>query len=290
MRVLVTGGTGYLGGAIVPALQGAGHTVRVLARPGGRDPGGLGPVEVVRGDVVRGEGLEEAVRDCGAVVHLVGVLRAPRGLTQDAVHAGGTRHMVAAAAHAGVRRVLYVSALGAAPDGPTPYLRAKAAAEAALVASGLEYAILRAAVVFGPGGPGMNFVRTLQDLVRSAPVTPVLGDGQSMLQPVAAPDLAGGCAALLGAPAGAGRVFDVGGPERLPYIEVLRRVAGAMGRPFRPLRVPLGLVRAVLPVMERVPGFPLDRDQLAMLLDSPPCDAAPFWTATGITPQRFSGR
>ncbi len=290
MRVLVAGGTGYVGGAVVRVLRAEGHTVRALVRPGSPRPTWLGEVELVTGDVVAGTGLEEAARGAEAGINLVGVLRAPRGQSHDAVHVQGTRNLAAACLRAGVRRLLYVSAVGADADGATPYLRAKAAAEDALARSGLEAVVVRPSVVFGPGGPGPNMVQTLRDLVCRAPVVPMFGDGGFLLQPISTDNLAVGIARLLALPAAAGRTYEAGGPERLPYREVLRRIATAAGRRLRCLSVPVAPLRAMLPLLERLPGFPLSRDEFTMLLAGNVCDPTAFWQDTGVQPEAFTGR
>jgi uncharacterized protein YbjT (DUF2867 family) len=268
VRILLTGASGYLGGAVRPALEAAGHEVRPLPRPAA--------------DIVTGRGLDEACASCAAAVHLVGALRGSAAQL-EALHFRGTVNLCQAARRAGVRRLLYVSAAGAAADGATAYQRTKWRAEEAVRASGLEWTIIRPTVVFGPGGPGQNLVRQLAGILRAAPVMPVFGDGRYLLQPIFSGNLADGIArALEAAP---GRTYDAGGPERLPYLEVLRRIAAAMRRPFRPLHLPLGLVR----VMVRVPGFPLGPDELTMLLAGNVCDGSAFFRDFGLEPEAFAG-
>ena len=288
MRVLVTGAAGYLGGAVVPALVTSGFLVRALVR--GTPPEHLRETEVVRGDVVTGAGVEAAAADCAAVVHLVGIIRERPGATMAGVHVEGTRRVLRAAQRAGARRFVHLSAVGADVRGPTAYQRSKGAAEALVTSSDLAWTVIRPTVVFGPGGPGDNLVRQLGGLLSAAPWVPVVGDGRYLLQPVAAPDVATLCARSLQSPATAGGIYEAGGPERLTYLEVLRRIAAASGRPLRPLHVPVGLIRPLLPLLEHVPGFPLTADQLTMLLRGNVCDAEPCWAAFGLTPQRFTGR
>jgi len=290
MRVLVTGAAGYLGGAVVPALQAEGHRVRALVRRTGDGPPHLRTVETATGDVVEGTGLDQAAAGSDAVVHLVGIIRESRGATMEGVHVQGTRNTLQAAAHAGVTRFVHVSAVGADPYGPTDYLRTKGEAERLLAASGLACTVIRPTVVFGPGGPGSNLVAELGGILRAAPLMPVFGDGRYLMQPVSARNVAAGCARALAVPATAGRTYEAGGPERLAYEEVLRRIAAAMGRPFRPLHVPLGLIRPLLPTLQRLPGFPLTVDQLTMLLAGSVCDAGPFFSDFGLTTDRFEGR
>jgi NADH dehydrogenase len=269
MRVLLAGATGYLGGAVRPVLEASGHEVRPLPRPAA--------------DVVTGRGLESACQGCDAVVSLVGALRGrPEAL--EALHVTGTANLLRAAAAGGVRRFVHVGAAGAAADGATAYQRTKARAEDLVRASGLEWVILRPTVVFGPGGPGPNMVRQLGGILRRAPRMPVFGDGRYVLQPVSSANVARGIAGALRCPPG--RSYDVGGPERLSYLEVLRRIAAAQGRVLRPVFLPLPLVT----VLVRLPGFPLGPDELTMLLDGNTADGSAFFRDFAVEPERFSGR
>lgn len=302
MRVLVTGAAGYVGSGVVPALRAAGHEVRALLRPGAAGAPHLHGVAVAPGDVVSGAGLAAACAGCGAVVHLVGILRPGPGRTMEGVHVQGTRHVLDAARAAGAGRLVHLSAVGADAAGPTAYLRTKAQSEAAVAAAGLPFTILRPTVVFGaweggaassaagPRPPVRNLVSELGGLLRAAPVTPVFGDGLYPLQPLSLRNLADAVAGALVHPEAVGRTIEAGGPERLTYLEVLRRIAAAMGRPFRPVHVPVGLVRGVLPVLERLPGFPLSGDQLTMLLRGSTCDPEPFFRLFDLTPEAFAGR
>ena len=131
MRVLLVGGSGFVGTALARELHDRGHEVAVLSRsPGEADL--PADVETVPGDVTEYESIAEAFADRDAVVNLVALsplFEPPRGATHEAVHLGGTENVVAAAEDHGVSRLVQMSALGADPDGATAYVRAKGAAE-----------------------------------------------------------------------------------------------------------------------------------------------------------------
>jgi NADH dehydrogenase len=132
MNVFLTGGSGFVGSHMLVALQAAGHGIRVLAREPSRvhSGGGAGQaVEVVGGDVVTGEGLDDAVHGCDAVIHLVGIIMESGGATFEKVHGEGTRNVVAAARKQGVERLVLMSALGARAGGVSRYQTTKWRAE-----------------------------------------------------------------------------------------------------------------------------------------------------------------
>ncbi len=286
--VFVTGGTGFVGRAVVGALLADGHRVRCLVRPGseGRLPRRDG-VEPVAGDATTPVGLADAVRGADAVVHLVGIIREfpARGITFERLHTRATEHVVGAAREAGARRFLHMSSLGTGPAARSLYHRTKWAAEQAVRASGLEWTIFRPSVIFGPGD---GFVSLIARLVRWFPVVPVIGDGQNRFQPVAVADVAEGFARALERPATVGQTFEVGGPHAYTFDEIVDEVAAALGRRRVPkLHHPVGLMAPVVRVLEHVPLFPLTSDQLLMLSEGSTCDPGPFTRAFDVTPVPF---
>jgi uncharacterized protein YbjT (DUF2867 family) len=135
MRVLVTGSTGGLGREILSVPRSGGIVLRALTR---REPGGAADVEWARADLATGEGLSQAVAGVNAIIHA-----ATDSRNADSVDVRGTRLLVAAAALAGVRHLVYVSIVGVGQI-PIAYYSRKLAVEELVTAGGLPYSILRA--------------------------------------------------------------------------------------------------------------------------------------------------
>jgi uncharacterized protein YbjT (DUF2867 family) len=217
VRILVTGGTGQLGGAVVARLRAAGDEVRVLSRRAGPD--------VVRGDLRTGRGIDSAVSGVDVVVHCATDFRHETAIA---------RTLIEAARWAGGPHLVYVSIVGV-DRVPLGYYRTKHETEQVLAASGLPVTILRAT----------QFHALVRTLFAGASRLPVLPVPRISFQPVDVRDVAERLADLaLGDPAG--RVGDFGGPEILSAAELAQAVAEASGRRRRivPLSVPGETFRA----------------------------------------------
>jgi NADH dehydrogenase len=264
VKVLVTGGTGFVGPKIVHALRAHGRDVRALVRNPAR-AGRLASwgAELVSGDVTDPASLEAAVDGCTHVVHLVAIIRG-RPADFERVMAEGTRNIVAAAREERVRRFVLASALGLdeRTKDAVPYFAAKWEMERAVRESGLEHVILRPSFVFGrDGGVLPTFVR----LARFAPVTPIVGPGTQRLQPIWVEDVAEHYALAISESAAANRTFELGGPDAVTWNEFWDRLKRVLGVRRPSLHVPFGAMRVQATLTERLPGAPVTRDQLTML-------------------------
>lgn len=284
-RIFVTGATGFVGRAVIPALQAHGHAVRCLVRRGS-EPAlrGLEAIERVEGDVLSPATLERGLAGCDTVIHLVGIIREQPGRhsTFERIHTQGTVNVLEAAAAAGVRRYLHMSALGSRAGARARYHRSKWAAEEAVRAGAIAWTIFRPSIIYGRGD---EFVNLLAGMVGRFPVVPVIGSGQQRLQPVPVEHVAEAFARAVDLPATAKHAYEVGGPEAVTMVRLLALIGQALDRPrVRKLHVPLGLVRPVTRVLHRLPGFPLTPDQLLMLEEDNVCDPQPFHATFGLTP------
>lgn len=300
MKVFLTGATGFVGGHLLQALANRGHEITCLVRKPGRLKAPQGAtVREVLGDATNPSGLAEAMAGMDAVIHLVGIIREfpEKGVTFQRLHVEATGNVVNAAIKAGVKRYLHMSANGSRPHAPSPYHRTKWAAEELVRRSGLAWTIFRPSIIFGPGD---SFVTLLADMIRRAPLVPVIGDGRYLLQPVSVTTVAEGFALALEKGEmenremekgemekgeTVGRSFEVGGPDRLTYDRVLDLVAEALGR-RRPakLHLPVCPVELAAGMLGRFAWFPVTTDQITMLLEGNTCDARPFYDAFGLTP------
>jgi uncharacterized protein YbjT (DUF2867 family) len=284
-RVFITGGTGFVGRAVIQALRAEGYAVRCLVRRGSEpDLRGFGAIERVEGDVMARQTLDDGLAGCDAVVHLVGIIRERPaiGSTFERVHVQGTQNVLGAAAAAGVRRYLHMSALGARAGARSRYHRTKWAAEEAVRSSPLPWTIFRPSIVYGPGD---EFVTMLRGMIEGLPVVPVIGSGRQRLQPVPVAQVAQGFARALALEATVKHTYDVGGPDAVSMVELLDMIAAALGRRRRlKVHVPIRLVRPVTQILHRLPGYPLTPDQLVMLEEDNTCDPSAFFSTFGLTP------
>ncbi len=278
-RILVAGGTGFVGGAIVRELRSRGRAVAVLTRSPERAAGRLpdASVEARGGDITRPETLPAALAGIDTVVQCVQfpgypVEDARRGRTFMDVDAAGTANLVTAAVEAGARKLVYLSGVGADPDSPRSWYRAKGLAERALAAAGLRYAIVRPTWIYGPDDVSLNrFVR----VIRLVPgFFPQIGSGTQRLNPILIDDVAGLVADVIEGAAADGRTLEVGGPEVLTLDEIVRAAMRALGRQKPIVHVPLWLVRPVAWLLEILPGQLLSRDALDFIGGSAVADGA----------------
>lgn len=284
MKIFVTGGTGFVGGHVRRALLERGHSLRLLVHR--RSEGVEAGIEQVEGDVTRQDTFAGAMAGCDVIVNLVGIIREfpAQGITFEKLHVEATRNLVEAARAAGIRRHLQMSALATRPDATAAYHRTKWRAEEVVRQSELDWTIFRPSLIFGPKGA---FVDMLAGFVRRFPAVPVVGDGTYRLQPVSVDDVARCFALALDMPETVGQTYELCGPDRLTYNEVLDTIGRVLGKGHVvKIPQPLGLLKLVVPIMQGFSFFPLTMDQIILLTEENICSNA--WPSVfGFEPCRF---
>jgi len=262
VRVLVTGGTGFVGAAVVRRLVDDGHTVRVLEHTAGSSAA-LPSQEVVEGSMTDAASLRAAAEGQDVIVHLVAIIT---GKPEEfrSVMEQGTRDLLAAARDAGARRFVLMSALGTTEETKelVPYYGAKWQMEQDVKASGLEHVILRPSFVFAREGGALGQFKKIAKL---APVTPIVGPGTQRIQPIWLEDVAAYFGAAVEKPEAANRTFELGGPDVVTWNEFWSRLKQAQGAHRPSVHIPFALMRVQAAVLEKLPKPPVTRDQLKML-------------------------
>jgi uncharacterized protein YbjT (DUF2867 family) len=288
MRVAVTGANGFVGRHAVARLLLGGHDVRALIseRPGAERelPGAGSEMDVRRGDVRRPESLVGVFDHVDAVIHTVAIPTERKQRFTD-VNVSGVAHVVAEARRAGVGRIVHMSALGADPASPYPYLRSKGEGQALITRSGVTHVVLRSSLLFGEGDD--FFPRLAFSLL--FPVVPVPGDGKARFQPVHVDDIAQALMAAVERREISG-VHEVGGAEPVTYDEMLAETMRGTGKRRPTLHVPVPLMKPPAFLMGLVmPDPPVTISQLDLLaVDNTPRQNA-LEPVFGVRPRPFKG-
>lgn len=222
--ILVTGGTGFIGQALIRQLAASGKQVRILIRPSKRSPrlpSGV-PVEVAVCSLKDERGLRAAMKGIDTVFHLAGSEGHGGRADLQAVDIEGSQAVSQAAQDAGVGRLFYLSHLGADRASAFPVLKAKAIAENHIRQSGINFTILRTGVVFGPND---HFTTDIAALIHKLPgVFFIPGDGSTLVQPIWVEDLVTAMIWALDNPSTERQLYSVGGPEYLTFRQVVEIV------------------------------------------------------------------
>ncbi len=286
MRVLVIGGTGYVGRAVVPALVAAGYEVSTIARQNQEMPG----VAMIAADATSIDWSRALVR-MDAVVNLVGIIREHRsaGVTFETMHVALVERLLAGMTRAGVSRLVQMSALGSRPGSASGYHQTKWMAEERVRRSeSVAWTIVRPSLVFGGGSP---FFKTLGQIAGTPLGAMIPGQGQSEFDPVFRGDLAKMMVAILeDEPGTAGQTFEVGGPGRFSLNRLIRHVAQVKGLgPVAEHHLPIGWLMRLARLGEGFSSFPVTVDQLQMLSENNTTDDHRWHRYVSPSPSPLAG-
>jgi NADH dehydrogenase len=288
--ILVTGGTGFIGRAVVRHLVAAGYSVRILIRPSPRSPSlpvGV-PVEIAVASLADLRGLRAALRGVDMIFHLAGGEGQGGRANLSTTDIQGTQNLAQVANDAGIQRIIYVSHLSADRASAFPVLKAKGIAEEHIRRSGVPYTIFRSSVVFGPGD---NFTTDLVKLLRMSPLIPLPNRGRTLIQPLWIEDLVTCLLWSLENPAYVNQTYEIGGSEYFTLRQVVEILLSVIHR--RRFIVPISMpyLRALTVLMEHIaPNFPTSTFWVDYLAVNRTCDVNTLPRVFGLMPARFTYR
>lgn len=265
--ILVTGASGFVGSRVMARLAGEGERprglVRNVAQAKRRLPEG---VDLVAGDTTQPATLDTAVAGIDTIIHAAFVTadRKQRpGVNYYATNVEGTANLVAAAKRAGVKRIVVAGGLGTKAAAPGSYMQGRYLADLEVKKSGLGWSILGPSIQFGAGAA---FFTGLADLIRKAPIVPMVGDGKRTFQPIWVEDVATCLLKMAREPERYDQqTIEVGGPDVYTYAQILDMLMATMGKRKAKLPGPLPLVALGASVMEALlPKPPITRAAIGL--------------------------
>lgn len=277
MRIVVTGGTGFIGREVVKRLlEGGRDEVVVTTRDPERDPWSrrVALVQAFAGDPVS---LGKAFTRADVVIHAIQFPNHPvedpsKGRTYLEVDGKGTTVAAQTAKKLGVRRFVYLSGAGAGQGRPQPWFQAKDMAEAAIRDTGMQHAFLRPSWIYGPRDRSMNRFVTF---CRYLPVVPVIGDGKTPVYPVYVEDVARCVAEAARREDATALALEVGGPERLTMDQIIRTIQRVLGKRRPLLHHPVPLMKLLVKPMQLMPEPMLSPSAIDFIVQEVEIDPRP---------------
>ena len=273
--IVITGATGFVGEEVVKQARAAGYPVRAIVREPQRAQwlAERYGVELFRGNVLSAPSIEGAMRDANCVIHLVGIIYESKENTFERTHAQATRYVIDEAKKAGVKRFVHMSALGAHENARSRYHQTKWAGEGYVRKSGLAWTIFRPSFIYGPRDKGIN---TLAQVVRRLPFGPVLGRGNTKIQPISVENVAKAFVGAVRNDGSIGKTYDLCGPDAFTWNELYDKLQGILGTRKKKVHLPLPIARAQALIFEKfLANPPFTRDQLLMLQEDNVGDPGP---------------
>jgi uncharacterized protein YbjT (DUF2867 family) len=264
--VVIFGGSGFLGRQTVRALARAGWRIRVAVRHPNqtfflKPAGTVGQIAAVKCDITDPDQVAAALTGAEAVVNLAGMLY-PAGQSFEDVHVDGARNVAEAAATAGVKALVHVSAIGADSESHSQYAQTKAAGEARVHAAFPAATILRPSIVFGADD---DFFNRFAGIARMWPILPLIGGGKTRFQPVFVGDVAAAIATALASEAAKGKTYELGGPATYSFKQLMEIVCAQTGRKRLLLHVPFAIAMFNSFFLQMMPKPLLTPDQVKLL-------------------------
>ena len=266
--ILITGATGYIGRHLVARMVAQGERPRCLVRNPRRASTVLPSykVELTKGDTITPTSLTAAMQGIDTVVHAAFITadhKQSAGNHYEETNVQGTRNVIQAAKEAGVKRIIEISGLGTRPDKPGTYMEGRYQAEKMLKESGLDWTIIQPSVLFGKDAP---FIKGLADLIRSAPVVPLIGGGKMLFQPIYVEDVVTVILNVLEEPERSkNKTYTIGGPAYLSFTQVIDALLHTMHKNRIKAPAPMALVGVGAAAMEAVlPKPPLTKAAMTL--------------------------
>jgi len=254
--ILITGATGYIGRHLAQRLVAQGERPRCLVRDITRAKTILpaDKVDFVEGDTTQPHTLNAATQGVDTIVHTAFITADHKALSSnyyENTNVNGTANLIKAAKDAGVTRIIEIGGLGTKPDKPGSYMQGRYLAEKMLIDSGLDYTIIQPSVLFGKGAP---FTTGLADLVRTAPVLPLIGGGGTLFQPIYVEDVVTVILKVLENPAGTNKkTYTIGGPAYYSFSQIYDELLKTMPKNRLKVCAPTPLIGLGATVMTATP-------------------------------------
>lgn len=288
MKVFLTGATGFVGSQILQDLLEAEHTVVALVREGSESELPVNPeqIEIVQGDALDKSSYQDSLSGCDAVINLIGIIREfpKKGINFERMHVRATQFLVESALAEGVDRYIQMSALGVSHESDSKYFTTKARAEDMIRASGLKHTIIRPSLIFGPED---EFINYFANIIRKFHTIPVIGHGKYRMEPVYIEDVSQAFVQSLGKPETINQTFEMGGPERFEYEEMMHVVKNALNTWAITIHYPKSLMMTLASMMQYYKIFPLTTDQIIQLFEENITDDNKIYQVYDIQPTPF---